>query len=78
MYLSKCVKKSIPSKTIVNSNQKSFKMSTTPNIKIKNKINNKIIMTKFRVHYFEVLKKVLEYLKYQKVFQGLVFQVPGT
>ena len=28
-------------------------------------------MTKFRVYYFEVLKKVLEYLKYQKVFQVL-------
>ena len=28
-------------------------------------------MTKFYVYYFEVLKKVLEYLKYWKVFQVL-------
>ena len=28
-------------------------------------------MTNFRVYYFEVLKKVLKYLKYQKVFQVL-------
>ena len=28
-------------------------------------------MTKFRAYRFEVLKKVLEYLKYSKVFQVL-------
>ena len=35
-------------------------------------------MKKFRVYYFAALKKVLEYLKYQKVFQVLVFKVLGT
>ena len=44
-------------------------------------------MTKFRVYYFRVLKKVLGYLKYQKHFKCLyskygvlenVFQVLGT